>query len=111
MSAKANKQSIARRRAGRRLMEVIKLYELDLKMIAKETKVDLVTLENLDRFTPHLNTIERVSIYLEMIARKLNRKKKAVNVRPSTLARAQLQQKILIENIQGKGIKKESTTN
>lgn len=70
MASRSNAQSRARRRAGRNLMEIIERYELDIHQIAKDTGVDLITLENLATFTPHLRTIERVSAYLQRIARQ-----------------------------------------
>lgn len=44
-------------------------YGLDIKQIAKETSIDIVTLENLSKFTPHLSTIEKLAKYLEKVAR------------------------------------------
>ena len=60
----------ARRRAGKRLAEIIAEYALDLRQVRKDTGIDLITLENLARFTPHVSTIERVAEYLEGIARQ-----------------------------------------
>lgn len=96
MTAKINKQSVARRRAGRRLMEVIKKYNLNLRTVARETGVDLVTLENLKTFTPHLNTIERVSVYLEQIARLRQAKSNKEKTKARNLAKAKAQQEVLI---------------
>lgn len=74
MASRSNPQSRARRRAGRRLAALIAEYDVDLRQIAKDTGVDLVTLQNLDKFTPHLNTIEKVAVYLEEIAREKARR-------------------------------------
>lgn len=70
MASRTNTQSRARRRAGRRLMEVIEHYGLDLRLVSRDTGIDLVTLKNLRNFTPHLHTIEKISIYLEGVARE-----------------------------------------
>ena len=96
MTAKANKQSVARRGAGRRLMEVIKRYDLNLRVVSRETGVDLVTLKNLQKFTPHLNTIERVSIYLEQVARKAQSGIDRSKIKEKNLAKAKAQQAVLI---------------
>lgn len=69
MASRTNSQSRARRKAGRRLMEVIEQYGLDIRQVARDTGVDLVTLKNLRNFTPHLHTIEKISVYLEQLAR------------------------------------------
>lgn len=50
-------------------MDIIERYGLDPRQIAKDTGVDLITLTNLATFTPHLRTIERVSAYLQKVAR------------------------------------------
>jgi hypothetical protein len=68
--ARQNPQSQARRRAGKRLHEAIRDLQVDIRAIAKATGVDLVTLQNLHKFTPHLSTIEKVSEYLEALARE-----------------------------------------
>ncbi len=63
-------QSNGRRRAGKKLKEVMQDLNISARQISRATGVDAVTLGNLDRFTPHLSTIERVSVYLEQIARE-----------------------------------------
>ena len=68
MSTRSNSQSLARRRAGRQLAEIIKEYGLNLRKISKDTGVDIITLSNLATFTPHLTTIEKIADYLEKIA-------------------------------------------
>lgn len=62
-------QSNGRRRAGKKLKSVMQDLNVSARQISQATGVDIVTLGNLDRFTPHLSTIERVSSYLERIAR------------------------------------------
>jgi hypothetical protein len=78
MATRANAQSRARRQAGKQLMDIIESYGLELKHVAKETGIDLVTLRNLKTFTPHLQTIGKISAYLEDHAKaiKANRVKK-----------------------------------
>lgn len=66
----AAKRRASRRRAGQKLAAVIECQGLDLRQIAKETEIDLVTLRNLRNFTPHLHTIETLSVYLERRVRE-----------------------------------------
>lgn len=73
MASRSNPQSCARRRAGRNLMEIIEHYQLDVRQIAKDTGIDLITLQNLRTFTPHLHTIERISVHLQQVARERTR--------------------------------------
>lgn len=65
MQARRNSQSTARRKAARRLLKVIKHYNLDSRTISKETGIDLITVDGLHKSTPHLITIERISQFLE----------------------------------------------
>jgi len=80
-SSRQNAQSKARRRAGRRLAEAIADLNVNIGEIAKDTGVDRVTLDNLHSFTPHLSTIERVSRYLEDIAKEKYQERKLQKVK------------------------------
>ena len=70
MASRTNPQAKARRRAGKRLQKLINRYSLPLKKIAKDTGIDMLTLQNLETFTPHLRTIEKIAKYIEGIARE-----------------------------------------
>ena len=66
------KQVDARRKAGRKLAEIIEHLGLLHKDISKATGVDMITIQNLTKFTPHILTIERIAAYIEKVTRKKN---------------------------------------
>lgn len=74
--------SFNRKSTSKKLIEIIQLYNLDLKQIAKDTGIDMVTLKNLSKFTPHLRTVEKLSRYLENIA-----KNKGTSIRQASIRR------------------------
>lgn len=73
-----NIEALARRRAARKLWRAMRRLDLDIVETAREAGIDRVTLENLCKFTPHLRTLEKVSAYLERIARQRSGRKPLV---------------------------------
>jgi hypothetical protein len=61
-----------RRRAARRVYGYLQRLDLTdhLKDVSKATGIDLDTLRNLRKGTPKLETLDRISRYIERVARE-----------------------------------------
>jgi hypothetical protein len=59
-----------RRRAARRVYGYLQQLDLSLKVVSKATGIDMDTLRNLKVGTPKLETLDRISRYIEKVARE-----------------------------------------